>query len=126
MRPLIRTLMNSMKFEQMKKPLLFLTFFLIGFVSFGQISYNAKSIYLAGSSGTQVKDTANYCASNPCPQGTVIWGAKDSDTTIYIRTRLGWEEIHHGAIATVTASNGLTKVANDIELGGALTKDTNI
>lgn len=78
----------------------------------GQSNYNARSVFLSGTDGVQLKDTSNYCGSNPCPLGTIIYGSNGTDSTIFVRGKKKWKSL------AISGSSGVNTASPPLFVSG--------
>ena len=91
------------------------------FVTAGFIDVPNSELVLNRSDGNEVRiDAAEFLSDAFVTEGTY-----DPNTqTITFTNNLGGTFVVDGFELSTTASNGLTEVGNDVQLGGTLTKDT--
>lgn len=86
-----------------------------------EVSSNTKAFLLPRFNGTQFTTYDSTATTN----GMLLYNS--SSKTIKLRSNNAWEDVlTSGNAPSITASNGLTKVVNDIKLGGALSEVTTI
>jgi len=113
----------------MKKIIIFISIVCISTYATAQYD-STKTLQVQNSYGFTWKN-GSFLGSFWLPQDTLKLKVADSGAvamkgdTLYRYTGYAWRKITSGG-STITASNGATKVGNDIQVGGLLNSTTNI